>query len=470
MNCDNAWVCSDGLSANRTRFSVGNTLPAAANTWSWANGKLHLRMDGSQDPNQLEIVAPALSALMIVQSAQNVTLRGLRFQHSGDGGVATNRHLIKLVAAMQVLSSTGVNINGCEVAGSDGAGIFVNGGSRVSLQSLYIHDIAGIGVHLQDVNQSTLDDTVVVGAAVTLSRGMNLTVARVDLSQTSNSGLSIFGLPTDSASPKAAKSPLYTVQDSHFHAIGQGLVSDFGAVYLAPADLSCWQSNRSCSMPSLIQNNLIHGTRQLEYGANGIYLDDAASGIVVTQNLVYDTGGAAVYAHCGHDNIVEGNVFAMNNLQDHRAPWQGCDESGVGRVASGEAVVRRNVIAAIGDAAIAGASHATAAWIKHVNTTSFHHNLYSLHPHLTPTIMFPPGDITFKQWQAEGQDVHSMMGDAGFVNASTSDFRLVAASVARTQLGIGGPQYAAIGPRKTEALLRLQPPATVFDRYPFVHD
>jgi hypothetical protein len=343
---------------------------------------------------------------------------------------------------------------------SDGNGLFLSGGSGIALRSLYIHGVAGNGVRAQAVNGCVVEDTVIRGSAISLNRGVNITIARCEVSQTDNSGIEIFGIPVSGE----GGAPIYTVRDSHIHTVGQGLVSDFGGIYLAPADLQCWANNRTCAMPSLITNNIVHAIRQLGYGANALYLDAAASNVTVDSNLCYDTGGPAIYAHCGRANVVTGNVFAATNLQDHRAPWQGCDESGVGKMVAGQTMATHNVIAASGTAAVAGSTHNTAAWLKHSNTTHFDRNFYQP-SQVESSMRFPP-DLTFGQWQAQGQDEHSVMGDAGFVNAMASDYRLSTQSAARV-LGIQGPDYATVGPRRTEALLRLGPPPSVFARYPF---
>ena len=324
---------------------------------------MHLRVGASQDPNELNVVAPAVSALLILQSVSRVSIRGLRFAASGNGGATTNHHLFKEVAAIQVLSGSGVSLEGCEVSQSDANGLFISGGTDIALRSLYIHTVVGGGVHAAGVNGLLLEDSVLRGSALSINRGVNVTVARCEVSHTDNSAIEIFGVPTAMPiSDCGATAPTYTVRDSHVHTVGLGRVSDFGGtlqtatsmkllmpsepdsncgvgagwcflsgIYLAPADLQCFANNRTCAMPSLITNNIIHDVRGLEYGANALYLDAAASNVTVSSNLCYDVGGPAIYAHCGNDVVISGNVFVSANLQDDRAPYQGCDESGVGQ-------------------------------------------------------------------------------------------------------------------------------------------
>jgi hypothetical protein len=349
----------------------------------------------------------------------------------------------------------------------DAQGVLVQDSAAVTLRSLFIHSGARDfdAIHLDGVTGACLEDCVIHGSGIGAS-GRNIAVDRCEVFDTANSGIRIFG----SATP-GQQHALYAVRNSHFHQIGQGLASDFGAVYLAPLDLECWRENRTCHMPALVSGNVIHGTQHLEYGANGIYLDAAASGVTVSNNLVYNTGSAAIYAHCGRANTVRSNLFAHTNRQDLRAPFQGCDESGVGEFVVGQTTATQNVMVVLPVqppyAAIAGGTATTAAWRRLYNTTTFDWNLYTA---LEPaSLVFPPG-VNFTQWQKH-KDRHSLAVDiahAGFVNASAHDFRLQADSVAKIKLGVIEPDYVNVGPRRTDALLRLHPPMSVFDRYPFV--
>ena len=136
------------------------------------------------------------------------------------------------------------------------------------------------------------------------------------------------------------------------------------------------------------------------------------------------------------------------------------------RYVSGNAVATLNVIAASGQprSTIAGTTHSTAAWVRHVNTTRFDRNFYAAN---ASDIRFPV-NVSFHQWQMQENDVHSFVGDAAFVNVSVSDYRLTAHSPARTRLGISGPDYQAVGPRRTPALALLGLPPSAFGQYPFL--
>ena len=215
---------------------------------------MHLRLGASQDPNELNVVAPAVSALLILQSVSRVSIRGLRFAVSGNGGATTNHHLFKEVAAIQVLSGKGVSLEGCEVSQSDANGLFISGGTDIALRSLYIHTVVGGGVHAAGVNGFLLEDSVLSGSALSINRGVNVTVARCEVSHTDNSAIEIFGVPTAvPISGAGATAPTYTVRDSHVHNVGLGRVSDFGGTlqsmkFLMPSepDSNCFAGAGWC--------------------------------------------------------------------------------------------------------------------------------------------------------------------------------------------------------------------------------
>ena len=410
----------------------------------------------------------ALSTLLIVQSGTTaVQLQGLRFQHCGNGGILTDHHASKTLAAVQITGVHDVTVSGCELAKFDAQGLLVSDSTHVNLSSLYVHGGGrrADNIRLSGLDGAILEDSVIHGSAVSVNEGRSIIISHVEIHDTGNSGIRIFGQPPLNLSD----APWYVVRDSHFHQIGQEQVSDFGAVYLAPENLSCYRDNQTCAMRALVTGNVIHKTRHLEYGANGIYLDSGVSAVTVEQNLVVDTGASAIYSHCGSNNTIRSNVFARNNLQDGRAAFQGCDESGVGVWQNGQASATNNIILVTNgsQAAIAGGTPSTMAWAKFANTTRFNRNMYSsVEPE---ALLFPPG-VGFLQWQQAGEDQRTVLGnvaDVGFVNASAFDFRLRPDSVVATKLGVLEPRYSTVGPRKTAALLRLSPPQCAFARYPF---
>lgn len=92
------------------------------------------------------------------------------------------------------------------------------------------------------------------------------------------------------------------VQDNHIRDIGQGFLSDMGAIYTLGR-----------SPGTVIRHNLIHDVRSQVYGGWGIYLDAASSEITVEDNIVYRTGEGALHHNRGRDNRVVNNIFALGD-------------------------------------------------------------------------------------------------------------------------------------------------------------
>ena len=90
------------------------------------------------------------------------------------------------------------------------------------------------------------------------------------------------------------------------HHIGQKsngdgpVLSDMGAIYLLGARAG-----------TLVSGNVIHDINGKNYGGWGIYLDEGSSDVEVRNNLVYRTTHGGFHLHYGHNNRVENNVFAL---------------------------------------------------------------------------------------------------------------------------------------------------------------
>ena len=81
--------------------------------------------------------------------------------------------------------------------------------------------------------------------------------------------------------------------------IGQGLLSDMGAIYLlgvAPGTTVC--------------GNWIDGVTAHGYGGGGIYPDEGSSHLDISGNVVLNAQGGALTLHYGRSNLVRENLFA----------------------------------------------------------------------------------------------------------------------------------------------------------------
>jgi hypothetical protein len=213
------------------------------------------------------------------------------------------------------------------------------------------------------------------------------------------------------------------IEYNHVHDIGQGMLSDLGAIY-------------TCNTPgTCIRFNLVHDVARRDYGGWGIYLDEGSHDLLVQKNLVFHCQDGALFAHQNHDITAENNIFAFNRVAQ-------VDRGGVGGF---ELTCRRNLVCfeqgkAVGDDGSEQCGRGVCA---------FDNNLYwnaSGKP-----VLF--GKKNLSQWQALGQDKHSLIADPLFVDVKKGDFRLQPRSPA-AQIGFEPWDLSVVGPRSNSAAPR----------------
>ena len=189
------------------------------------------------------------------------------------------------------------------------------------------------------------------------------------------------------------------ISRNHLYDIGQTRLSDLGGIYTLGA-----------SEGTVLSFNRIHDISRDRYGGSGIYFDQGSSGILVENNVVYNTQDATFTVHWGRDDIVRNNIFAFGESF----------QIGIGRPDKSEAMrIERNIV----------------VW-RESNATSGRHprddwgvdrNLYWCYGGETDGF---EGKLTFEQWQAQGKDLNSIVADPKFRNPEELDFRLVSDSPA----------------------------------------
>jgi hypothetical protein len=92
------------------------------------------------------------------------------------------------------------------------------------------------------------------------------------------------------------------VADNRIHDIGQGLLSDMGAIYLLGVQPG-----------TVIRGNYIRDVVAHGYGGGGIYPDEGSSFMVIENNVVVGALSGAFTQHYGRDNRVRNNVFALSD-------------------------------------------------------------------------------------------------------------------------------------------------------------
>jgi hypothetical protein len=203
------------------------------------------------------------------------------------------------------------------------------------------------------------------------------------------------------------------IEANDIHDIGQGVISDLGGIYtLGPQPGTVIRRNR-------IRDVTARGSRGW-----GIYLDEGSSWIVVEGNLVSRTLSGGFHQHFGTGNVVRDNVFAFG--RDAQLKRTRNEEDSFAFV--------RNIVVWRQGSLFEG------RWL--VGNFLSDRNCYSYLGDGAPRF----GDGLFAQWQAAGNDAHSLLADARFVDPDHDDFTLAPGSPA-LELGFEPLDLADVGPR-----------------------
>ncbi|MCX6623528.1 MAG: right-handed parallel beta-helix repeat-containing protein, partial [Acidobacteria bacterium] len=206
----------------------------------------------------------------------------------------------------------------------------------------------------------------------------------------------------------------HRIEFNHLHDIGQGLLSDMGAIYTL-----------GIQPGTVLRNNLIHDVSSYTYGGWGIYPDEGSSEILIENNVVYGCKSAGFHQHYGRENVVRNNIFAMNR------------ESQLMRTRAEKHVsflFERNIVV-YDDGRLLGGT-----WTG--DGIRMDGNLYWDARGGIPRF----GTWSWEEWRKRGLDGHSKLADPLFRNAGSADFRLRPESPALA-MGFRPIDLSAVGPR-----------------------
>ncbi|HPD45400.1 MAG TPA: right-handed parallel beta-helix repeat-containing protein [Anaerohalosphaeraceae bacterium] len=226
------------------------------------------------------------------------------------------------------------------------------------------------------------------------------------------------------------------VVGNHIHHIGQGLLSDMGAIYTL-----------GVSPGTVIRNNLIHDVDANHYGGWGIYNDEGSTGILIEKNIVYNTKFAGYNIHFAREITVRNNIFALGRLQ----------QLSRSRVEPHKSVYFENNIVYWKEGTLLDNQ-----WRDKPYTFYFHpkdakgtrevtstfdmdYNLY-FNPNL-PLEQVKFNGLSLEEWKKLGKDRHSIYADPGFVDVENYNFALKPDSPALS-LGFEPIDTGRIGPAR----------------------
>jgi hypothetical protein len=211
------------------------------------------------------------------------------------------------------------------------------------------------------------------------------------------------------------------VQGNYIYDIGRHILNDQGGIYTI-----------GVLRETVINGNIIKNVFSYAALMWGIYLDEGTSQVVVSNNVVYNTGWGSLFQHYGANNTIINNVFARASLNPPPQPGDWLPDGDV-RIQVAENHTSWKFTRNIVYDAYQGSKHAV--YNPATGTiASFNNNIY-YNPYSTQ-LLFGSQQTSFEDWQKTGQDNGSMIADPLFVgDVNQCDFFTVQSNSPAAKLG-----------------------------------
>jgi len=322
-------------------------------------------------------------AAVMADGAERVVMRGCEVSHTGE-------------YAVWFRSACSDNaLEGCLLSDLGAGGVRIGGGARGGAKQGERVEALKPG----ETGRNRIDDCIIArggrrhasGVGVWIGGSPFNSVTHCEISDFFYTGVSI-GWTWGYGGSRAQHN---TLAFCRIRNIGQRALGDMGGVYTL-----------GTSFGTCISNNVINNVDSYTYGGWGLYPDEGSEGLVMENNLVYDTKDASFHQHYGRDNILRNNILAFSRE----------GQVAVTRPEQHRSVsVERNIL----------------FWDKGKTFTKYRGTLQekakidwigNVWWKTDEPVEF--NGRTFAEWQAKGNDKDGMVADPMFEDAAARDFRL----------------------------------------------
>jgi putative cofactor-binding repeat protein len=430
------------------RFHIENLCEALVpNSFCFVNETktVYLMTDGSFDPTKAQIIASVNEFVVILagddatKPVEDIIIDNVAIQHSAwnigrtdqaDGQAAS----FLTSAPLYIANATSIVISNVEVSHTGSYGVWIKEGtSNINFINSLVTDTGAGGIRIGQMIAPIPTPTTSImimsneisyggnvfpsGVAVISHRATNVVITDNSIHHHRYSGISVGWL--------WGYAPSYTsnvlIQGNYIYNTGRHILNDQGGIYTL-----------GIQPGTVITGNVIRNVFSYAVFMWGIYLDEGTSEIVVSNNVVYNTGWSSLFQHYGANNTIINNVFARASLA--AAPQPGdYNPDGDVRIELAENHTSWTFTRNIVYDTYQGLNHTIYKPDPGV-IAPFSNNVY-YNPYGTP-LLFGSQQTSFAEWQKTGQDNGSVIADPMFAgDVNQCDFFTIQANSPAAKLG-----------------------------------
>ena len=431
------------------RFHVENMCTTLVpNSFCFVNATktVYLMTDGSYDPTQVQAITPVQEFIVMIagedinKTVDDIIIDNVAIQHSA-WNIDRNQQADYQAAAflisapLYIANATSIVISDVEISHTGSYGVWIREGTtNINILNSLITDTGAGGVRIGQMQTPVLIPTSSIniisnevsyggnvfpsGVGVISHRANDVVIADNSIHHQRYTGVSIGW--------EWGYSPSYTsnilVQGNYIYNTGEHILCDQGGIYtlgLQPG--------------TVIHGNVIKNVFSYAAYMWGVYLDEGSTGIVVSNNVVYNIGWAGLFQHYGANNTIINNVFARVSLIEPPQPGDPIPDGDL-RIMNTENHLSWTFTHNIVYDTYQGSNHSVfksdAANVSVAFDNNVYYNPYNI------SLLFGIEQTSFTEWQKTGQDNNSVIADPLFIgDVNQCDFFTIQSDSPAAKLG-----------------------------------